>query len=392
MHGRSQLGGWLNRVLVGLPETRSLLSGWRRPFATLHAFLSVVFQVVWMGGLIIAIAWWAEGLGVLMAIVAATMWALLPIVRWAASVWNHPGVGTTSWSMTFFGRPRVRLTMVVLCAMSVAGYALTARSPFARRVPVIVRFHSEQRVRASADAFVKSVHVQCGQRVAQGTLLIELESPELVLRLEEHRDDLKTTRINEIEARKNGDLSVAAAESEHAESLLRQIEELETEVANLKPHAERDGLIIGSHLDSLMGRYMNQGDQMMSVCDPQEKELLASVGPSDIEAYQQVCKARKTATIRLRGGFRFEANPSPLRPRALNSLPHPALGANVGGPIAIEMTSSDSGDGPTPTEPQMESVTPLHPLVSCQIQSGQIGTMAISDTRSIATRVIDAMR
>ena len=394
MHGRDQLGNWLNRVLVGLPETRSLLSGWRRPFATVHAFCSVIFQVIWMTGLVVAVAWWAEGLGWVLAIAAGLMWAVLPMVRWVVKVWKSSSNEPLPETRSIAGHPRVRLAIVLGGACALVGYFLTAPSPLGRRVPVVVRYDSEQVVRASASAFVKDVRVKNGERVVAGTLLIELQDPERMVHLAERRDQLKVTSINEVEARKAGDLSVAAAESEHADSLRRQIAELETEVADLITYAQRDGLVIGANLDSMIGRFVEQGDSLMTVCDPQEMELLAAISPSDIEAYQRVTIGDRPMVVRLRGGQRFHTKPSPLRPQAINRLPHPALGANVGGPIPVEMQSTDSDlkSGPKPTQPQMESVTPLDPVTSSRIRSGQVGTMSISDTRSIARRVLDALR
>ncbi len=58
MHGRSQLSGIVNFVLLGNKPKDSLLTGWRRPFATAHAAASVVFQIIWMTGLVVGISLW----------------------------------------------------------------------------------------------------------------------------------------------------------------------------------------------------------------------------------------------------------------------------------------------------------------------------------------------
>ena len=53
-----------------------------------------------------------------------------------------------------------------------------------------------------------------------------------------------------------------------------------------------------------------------------------------------------------------------------------ALAATVGGPLPVEQASDD--DEPIRVvQPQLQSVTPLDPVTSAEIQAGQIGTMTI---------------
>ena len=380
MHGRNQLAGMVNQWLVKIPAEPSLLSGWREPVATLHAFCSVIFQVVWMGGLVVGVAFWFEGLGVLLAILAATLWAILPLTRWMLKVWKHDAE-SFGWATPH----RSRLCLIALLIAISTTYFATTTSPLARRVPVVVRFHDEQIVRAATNAFVEQVFVQRGQRVSRGTLLIELSAPELVLKRDELADDWQMSQMREVQLRRDGELAMAASETQRGASLKRQLAELDSEVASLRVVAKRDGLVTGASIESMQGRYVKEGEELLCVSDPQEKELLVTVSTGDVEAYNLAVSKKEPSSIRLRGGTTLMTLPPALRPRASQALPHPALGANVGGPLAVEASSEKSEM--QSASPLMQSIARLDPLTSGEVQVGQVGMMTISDNRSLVQRV-----
>jgi putative peptide zinc metalloprotease protein len=384
MHGRNQLAGLVNDWLVKIPAEDPLLSGWRRPAATLHAIGSVVFQIVWMGGLVLGVALWFKGLGIVLALVATVLWAMLPLFRWVFKVWKHDADGGR-----FVTPHRTRLCLVLVLVVSSISYFAIATSPFARRVPVVVRFCDEQVARAASDAFVQEVFVGRGERVSRGSLLVQLDAPELLLRRDELADQVQSSQMREVQLRRLGDLAMAASESERSTSLQRQLAELNAEVASLRITATRDGLVTGAGIESLQGRFVKEGSELLCVCDPQEKELLVAVTTRDVEAYNLAVLRQQLSTIRLRGGKSMVAVPPPLRPRASQSLPHPALGANAGGPLAVEPSSEQSEL--RSASPLMQSVALLDPLTSAEVQTGQIGMMTISDNRSLIERLIESV-
>ena len=127
---------------------------------------------------------------------------------------------------------------------------------------------------------------------------------------------------------------------------------------------------------------------LLRISDPQEKELLVSVGERDMQAYQAAASRARPIPVRLRGGTHLLSVPAPLQPRARRQLPHPALAASVGGPLAVE-PAPESDDPMRLVEPQLQSVVPLDPATSAEIRAGQIGTITISDNRSLVARLVD---
>jgi putative peptide zinc metalloprotease protein len=136
MHGRRQLAGWINQTLFGIQPQLSFLLGWRKKMATAHAACSVVFQAVWMGGLILGVSLWAHGLGVLLAAAALLLWVLFPITHWVHRIW------TMDWDAPWtLNARRLRMLSYDTLLAACCTFFFTVASPLARQVPVVVQFH-----------------------------------------------------------------------------------------------------------------------------------------------------------------------------------------------------------------------------------------------------------
>jgi putative peptide zinc metalloprotease protein len=386
MHGRNQLAAELEWRFFRIPKPRPMLSGWRAPFATCHAVCSVVFQVFWMAGLIIAVSMWARGLGVLLATAALLLWVAVPLSHWVRKIWSlEPADGRF-----FLNQKRKRMIAYLALAMMLMQYLGSSASPFDRRIPVIVQFHNEQIARAGSDAFVRRVFVHRGQRVEKGSILMELEDRPLQLRRDELSDDLQLAELRIIQLRRRGELAAASAVIESADSLRSQLAELDDQLSKLQVVAQRGGWALGGRLEDCVGRFVHRGEELLRVSDPHEKELWAAVGENEMQAYQEAAKRQQTVRVRLRGGTLINATPAPLRPRATRRLPHPALAATAGGPIAVE----PGGDGEHQIQsvrPLLQSITVLDPLTSVDVHVGQLGTLTISDNRSLIHRLVESM-
>ena len=382
MHGRKQLGSLLNQHLMGTDAEPSLLKGWRRPFATMHALASVAFQLVWMTGLIIAISHWMRGAGMIIAIAAISLWGVVPLLAWVRKMWNYESTERWQWNTQ-----RVRLLTVISAIPFVVHFMATDASPLMRRVPVVVRNHDPQIVRATADAFVTNVYAWPGQRVLPGMLLLQLENPELVLQRSDVADELAIAEVKAIQWRGRGELSRAAAELENVESLRRQIKELDEQIQGLNIVAERAGYVLNPDLAELEGCFVDRGDELCQVMDPSQKELLASVGESDLIAYRKAAISGAPVAVRLKGGTSFSVTPTALQPRARLRLPHPTLAATAGGPLPVEIVSDDRADVQA-LQPQLQGVIQMDQRSSSLSRDGQIGMMTISDNRSLVERLL----
>lgn len=408
MHGRAQLLAWIETHLMRMPRRPALLQGWRRTFATAHAACSIAFQAAWMSSLVIAVSYWAKGIGLILGVVATFVWAVIPLSRWMHKVWtfepdrDHEQTAVdrsvdpaqdrgaiqnkTSFSLGAWLSPyQRRLIGVSTIVVVMAQYLATASSPLDRRVPVVVRYQNEQIARAPSDAFVDNVYVRCGQRVTAGQLLIVLRDPELLLQRDQLIDQRDLAKLQSVQHQRRGELALADSARERSESLGRQVEQLGEKVNELRIVAHRNGTITSPMTDRLPGRYVRAGDVLAHVSDPREKELLAIVSERDMTAFQRAAEQGSGATVRLRGGRTIIAKLTELRPRVKKNLSHPALSAGVGGPLAVE--PANESQEMRLVQPQLESVVALDSLTSAQVHAGQIGRLTIPDDRSFVARL-----
>ena len=383
MHGRRQLASLINRLLMRTEPVQSLLKGWRCPFATCHAFLSVIFQCVWMTGLVVAISSWMRGLGLVVAMAAICLWCILPLAAWVRRMWHYQA--DTAWQLTV---QRLRLFSLAALAAFALNFLMTDASPWKRRIPVVVQNRAPQIARAMADGMVKAIHVNSGQKVLPGMLLLELENPELDMQRSDLVDELAIAESKAVQYRRMSRISQAAAESGNAASLRRRIAELDEQIAGMKIVAERTGYVLNPDLLLLKGCYVKMGQELFRVMDPEQKELLASVAPADLLAYRQAAINGTPVSVRLRGGDRFRVQPTELQPRARRKVLHPTLAATSGGPIPVE-SSEDAASRLQALQPQMMGVIPMDSWSSGHTRDGQIGVMTITDNRSVFFRILE---
>jgi len=334
-----------------------------------------------MTGLVVAISHWMQGLGMIIAVAAIMLWLILPLLIWIRKMWQCEPSDHWQWSTQ-----RIRLLTLASLLPFVVHFMSTDASPLMRRIPVVVRNHDPQIARATADALVKAVHVQPGQRVLPGMLLLELENPELEMQRDELADELAIAEVKAIQWRRRGELSIAAAEIENADSLRRRIAELDQQIEGLNIVAQREGHVLNPDLGEFVGRYVTRGQELCQVMDPDQKELLASVGESDLLAYRNAAITGLPVSVRLRGGASFTVTPTPLQPRARRSVPHPTLAATAGGPLPVEVAANDNSSV-QPLQAQSQGLIEMDQPSSSLARDGQIGMMTISDNRSVFDRI-----
>lgn len=383
MHGRRQLSVRLESWLFRRHCPPGLLGGWRGSAATVHAAASIVFQVVWMGGLILTVSLWAGGMGVVLGMTAATAWFVVPAWQWVARIRRDDG-----WPAI-----RRRTTTVAALALLAVGWLLAMPSPVGRRVPVVVGYRDEQIARAATNGFVVAVPVEAGQRVRAGDVLIEMDDPDLRVQREHVALDAEASRLRVRRLSREGQTALASAERDRYEGLLRSLAELDRQLESLRIRAQRDGTVCSRSPQRWLGRFVRRGDMLMSIGEEGAKELLASIDGSDLAAYLQAVEHHQPCQVRLRGGQRLTVIPGAPQPRVRQAIPHPALAALAGGPLAVEPhREAAGGDRYRLISPRSESRSLLPEEDSRSVWVGQQGMLVVGDSRSLIRRATDPLR
>ena len=378
-HGRSIWVALADRWLLNLDHEPIPLHGWRFVVAALHAAASILFQFVWMTGLVIATWHWAEGLGAVLAVLAIAYWAILPAVRMAVTRWSRLNLWMRCRMVLSFGS----LVMVIQ-------WGLSQPSPMGRRVPVAVRYRNEQIVRAPVDAFVESVPVRFGRRVETGQVLIRLINDELYVRRNETASDLELAKMDADVAAQSGEAAAAIDYRRIAESLQRRLTTLDEQIDDLTLTARRSGRIVTPQIEQMIGRHIESGTPVMRVAESTEKEFVVSIDEASLGAYQDAVQKRRWLPVRLRGGASATIQPVPPRADATTQLPSAALGATAGGPIPVRPSSTDAGAMVT-DRPRLTAVIPMSRVDAATIAAGRVGSIRIGDDRSLGRRIFDAI-
>lgn len=381
--GRRLFGGAIERRLLGMKSPKTHLAGWRRTFAAYHAAASVVFQIVWMGGLVVVVSLWAGPLGLLIAACALFLWTIVPGVKWFTKVWTY-----TEESERFsVGSHRRRFMWVMLTVLTVLQFLITLPSPFMVSVPVVSRFADDQVLRAPASGFVREVNFRAGDRVRTGEVLLQIANDELEVKRDEIRLELESEKIVWQRNERQASLGLAEASRRRSESLERKLVEIQEQLDSMSIKAIADGEIITPKFEELGGTFIAHGHELAQIGNRDRKELLLSIGEEEMDAYVEAVQQGLALRVCFRGGQWVDVVPQKLLPRASRSVPHPALAATVGGPLPVVPLQNDQGSDLELLSPRFEAVVALPPGLADSIRCGEVGEMALQDQRSMARRL-----
>jgi biotin carboxyl carrier protein len=199
----------------------------------------------------------------------------------------------------------------------------------------VVEFEGEERVRAGMKALVTEVRVKDGDRVAAGDTIVRLSNPDEEAIRDQLVLELAMARIRARNYYQTGELAAHQGELELIGGLEKKLAESNRYLASATVTAPIAGEVIGRNLDSLEGNWVEVGEEIVTIAGGTEKELLLSIRQEDIETVAGLLG--KEIRVRLRGRSEETAGTlERIESRATTSVPHPALVANHGGPLAIQ--------------------------------------------------------
>jgi putative peptide zinc metalloprotease protein len=203
------------------------------------------------------------------------------------------------------------------------------------RIPAVVEYRHQYGVRPAVDGFVAEIKVAAGERVHTGQLLAVLENKELRFRfmtLLLRRDKLA---LKERLARSRGKLNEVQIIREQMLVLEKELDERKKDIAALNVLAPGTGTVAGSGLDSLLGRFIFRGREIIRIVSRDQKYLVASCSQNDIDRVRVLVGKGVTTDMRNSGSGIFTAVLEKISPVAATDLIHPALGAVFGGPLNV---------------------------------------------------------
>jgi multidrug efflux pump subunit AcrA (membrane-fusion protein) len=210
-----------------------------------------------------------------------------PALARAAQLDRFPVRTALRWSdrLAALRRPSRWVRPLFIVTLAACGLAslVFIKTDFAVEAPARLAATIEREVFASATGVVAEIHVEHGDLVAEGDVLLVLHDPELALKLQETRGEIETTRrrLDSLavtrtdrtlrEDPESDRLPLAAEERELQErlaSLQRQLDLLEARREALTLRSPRAGQVLTRDVDALLAsRPVERGQALLTIAD-----------------------------------------------------------------------------------------------------------------------------
>jgi putative peptide zinc metalloprotease protein len=260
----------------------------------------------------------------------------------------------------------------------------------------IVDYSPPTIVRSACPGFVEEVKVRNGQEVEEGQPLVVIKNEELQVEIAVLRTKIEQSDLQQRIYRQNGEIAKAQAEAAKGRSLEQKLEEVQKQIDGLVVRAPLAGKVVGRALDTLSGRYLALGDEILVIGKENCKEIVMAAAQDDINSYNS--QINRPVKVRIAGdeSRSFDASLNKIDPRANVRPPHPALGADAGGalPVKPKQPSKDSKQPESELlDPCFSGIVSLTPDQSLQLHAGQRATILFSSAeQSWAGRLVMKVR
>jgi putative peptide zinc metalloprotease protein len=358
------LKNWAARLFLG--ESRQPLQelGFRRWFICGYGLASAAWRLLICVSLITAAAVLFQGAGLLIAVAGVISWFGVPVWKIAIDLQRRLHENRPSFI-------RAIVISATLATVFIAGW-LWVPWPGAMQAPVVVEYSNLSVIRSTAAGFIRDVHVADGQMVEAGQILVEIVNDQLSAQRRELEIAAQQGRVRYRVAVGRQDGAEAQIAQRNLQATEERLAEVYRQSSGQLVRAPVSGRIVARNLVQRVGSYVQEGAELLTVADESRKELVISIGQEEIDSIMP----HVGEPIRFRVGSRMTraGRLDRLDPRASTALPHPALSASVGGPLAVTEREDGSKQAKLRlVEPRFRGVINLTPDVCRDLGAGEQG-------------------
>lgn len=356
-----QLRYLAERSLFGLkkiepPTRRRKEAAW----LIVYGITSGVYRVIVFGGILLVVADRFLLIGLVMALVCAVAWVLVPAGRFAHYLAGSPRLERQ--------RPRA---IAVTAGLAVLLLVLLNVVPFPShfRAPGILEARERSQVINLSAGYLAALLAEPGGSVRAGQPLMQLKNRELELELARAQ-----ARYEEVQARRLQAVTEDTALLQPLQSLLdaaaQRVAKLQADQAALVIRARQNGIWVAPEVRDSAGRWLPRGTALGLVVDPAAFEFSATVQQREADAL--FARHIPGAQVRLRGqaGQVLEISGWRVIPGGQHQLPSPALGWMGGGEVPV---STQDSQGRRAREPFFEVRAQLLPTPGVALLDGRSG-------------------
>lgn len=316
------------RFLLGMSDLTMPISARQHPVAVpLYGVLAGIWKILIWIGIMVIVSLLFKGAGLFLALLSILMIVIGSLVKLAKFVF-----GDASGPRLKQALPRLALLIAALI-----GLVFFVRINPTGKAVAVVEYAERETVRARVRGLVTEVVATDGAEVGAGEVLIRMVNPDEKAGHDMLALELRTARIRARSYYQTENLPAYQAELETVAGLERKLAESRDYLAALEVAAPADGRVVGKDLESFPGRWVEVGDEILSIVSGDEKDLLISFRQDDIDSI--VAQEDRAIEVRLRG--RSEDIPGiidRIESRATRAVPHEVMAAPNGGALSLRTT------------------------------------------------------
>jgi putative peptide zinc metalloprotease protein len=338
--GRTWFTRAVSWLLTGVRKLRPERPASREEWIiALYGIAAWVWQNVAFVGMLVAASVMFRGGGIAFAVVAAVAWMVPAVAAFVRQAGGHMRGGMGAMA-------DIALRFALIAAL--IGMVLFV--PYRKTVVArgVVEFGDTRIVRAECPGFVGRIHVRDGDVVAQGALLMELRNEEVASAIEKSRRELEAQEVRTRIAYARRDVAEYQAEMAKVDGLQKAMKENESYAGTLKVRAPIAGRVSSRTLKQALGAYIQRGEEILKIGEATGRDVRLALGQDAEPHFKAALHRRVSVRIEGRGGT-FSARLERLDGNASRTLPHAALTALAGGPLAVQRVQDDA---PSQTQSQ----------------------------------------
>lgn len=378
---------FMKRVLFGVRFVKSEDSFRRTAFLATYGSLAAIWRLLVTASMIFAAEKLFHGAGLPLALLAATLWIVVPLLQ--------------GLSYLIFGnlaeRPSrlrcITIASLLLCVMYFGGRSVLW--PEELVLPAVVDYVPAETVRCAVSGFVTNVDVTPGQNVKAGDVLLTLSNPEVDFEIANLEVQIARSQLRRQHFQTTGDIASRQTEDATLASMQTKLAEKRQSQRDLIVRAPSAGIVIAEDLSNLPGQFMSSGDSICLIGNASEKNVRIVVSQENVEPILD--HVGQIISVRFRGaaGESVSGILREVEPRASTQLVHPALAAAVGGPLAVRATQTGESNQRGTwelTQPSFVGTVEISDDTRSRCGAGQLATVHVHVARrTVAQRVVSAV-
>lgn len=361
----------MQKVLYGATTGQPMILGRNRVVLAAYGAAACVWRLLVTLSLLMAASVLFHGAGLVLAAFGVLLWFCRPVWQFFASL----GLLWREFPERLFRAGFITGMIGVLATLALRNLP----APVMTTAPGVVEFSDGEVVRPNTSGFIEAVYVRSGQDVVEGQLLVSLRNDDVSNQFHDLEQQMaqEELRLQTAAGEHNsGALNVAQG---NLVSLARQLEECKKQLDGLRIRSARAGKVIARDLPSLIGTFAKAGMELMTIGREQEKELRLSIGQRELS----VSTSLVGKPLKVRIGTHAVVSGRLLRvnPGASRAIPHPAMAAVNGGPLAVAETDEKENTAGSErlrlTEHRFTAIVQLPEDRAVEFRGGERGTAAL---------------